>query len=207
MDYAEQRKRRIDLLTTRLHEALVLPDNGEHLARTGSLLKSKSLRTQKSKASFKVILSAMQDDYDPERASQTRFWSRALIKDALHNLVKRFQLELPKLPGFSWSSWVNTQAEILHSLCKRAQRNAKYVGKVPAQDMDHEDTQPMWGAEAGLFIMSIYILFEPLSRNLQYTCVAGWGACSRGGCIQNCNRCFAARRPGQAAHLRGCVMS
>ena len=141
MDFAEQRKRRIEKLSARFHEALIAPDQGHYLSKTGSFLDSKSLRTVRNKECFRVILAAAADDADPDREAKPRFWSRALIKDAVAHLVERYALELPRLPGFNWQSWLSTQAEAIHVLCKRAQRNHKYVAKKPP--MDNAETLPM----------------------------------------------------------------
>ena len=147
MDFGQQRKRRIELLTARFHEALIMPDGGRYLAQTGSFLDSKSFRTGRNKEIFKVILAAAVDEFDAEREAKTRFWSRALIKDALANLIEKHELTLPKLPGFNWKAWLNSQTGVIHMLCKRAQRNQKHVAK---KTMDTAETVPMEAGYANL---------------------------------------------------------
>ena len=59
--FQEQQARRVGALTARLYEALIFPDGGDYLKRTGALLKASSLRTNRNKEVFKIISRASKD--------------------------------------------------------------------------------------------------------------------------------------------------
>ena len=157
--FPEQHARRVRLLVARLHEALVAEDNGAFLSKTGSLLKSKSMRTKKNKAIFKTILKACADEeHEGHVIPQKRFWTKALMKKALSELVSQYDLVIPQLPGFHWGTWLEKQATLFHQLAKKAHRNGIA--------MDNMETQPLDGREAP----SMYIYIYPASYIL-YQCI------------------------------------
>ena len=122
--FQEQQVRRVEALTARLYEALIFPDGGSYLKRTGSLLKASTLRTNRNKEVFKIISRASKDlEEDGQGDGGKRFWTKALFRQSLEKLFKDHALQLPQLPGFSWRSWLSDQTGLLHSLAKKAFRN------------------------------------------------------------------------------------
>ena len=87
--FKDQHARRVSKLAE-LHEALVAEDDGEYLARTGSLVRSKTLRSKKARAAFSVILTADETNgqENDQVSTQKRFWTKSLVKHALENLFK-----------------------------------------------------------------------------------------------------------------------
>ena len=136
--FQEQHARRVGALADRLHEALVLPDGGEYLATTGSLLGSSNLRTEKSKQAFRIILQASSDCCSDD--ANARFWTKRTLKDALRSMVQRHNLSMPQLCGFTFESWFDQQTSTIHALCKRAHRNFK-------GPMDSMETQAQLGIQ------------------------------------------------------------
>ena len=123
--FKDQHARRVSKLAEKLHEALVAEDDGEYLARTGSLVRSKTLRSKKARAAFSVILTADETNgqENDQVSTQKRFWTKSLVKHALEKLVQVYRIEIPQLPGFTWPDWFKSQTKIVHSLCKTAFRN------------------------------------------------------------------------------------
>ena len=123
--FKDQHARRVSKLAEKLHEALVAEDDGEYLARTGSLVRSKTLRSKKTRAAFSVILTADETNgqENDQVSTQKRFWTKSLVKHALEKLVQMYGIEIPQLPGFTWPDWFKSQTKIVHSLCKKAFRN------------------------------------------------------------------------------------
>ena len=74
-DFNLQRELRVRKLAEKLHQALVLPDQGEYLARTGRFLRSNTLRTKETRFAFSKIIEAAKQcgvaglDYYSEPAS------------------------------------------------------------------------------------------------------------------------------------------
>ncbi len=142
-DFTLQRELRVKKLEEKLHEALVLPDQGEYLAKTGRFLRSNTLRTKSTRDAFKIILEAANDpcaynDLDSE-AGSSRFWTARVVADALKLLVKKHSLEVPQLPGFSWHGWIKEQTKLLHDLARRASRNSKAMDGDPTLQYPAED--------------------------------------------------------------------
>ena len=125
--YGAQRNERVRKLKRELFEAFVnYPDGGVYLARTGSLVCHRSLRTKKNREVFKAILEAC----DPEEEGpKSRFWTKRVFQDAVRGLADDYQLILPKLPGFDMGKWVTEEAKLLQSLAQKAQRN---FGRFPS---------------------------------------------------------------------------
>lgn len=117
--YCAQRGDRVRKLTSKLFEALIAPDDGVYLARTGSLLRHRTLRTRNNQAIFKTVLAACEDE--PETS---RFWTKRVLEDALKALIEEYKIRLPMLPGFSLEKWVGDQARLLKSLAQKAKRNS-----------------------------------------------------------------------------------
>ena len=124
--YGAQRNERVRKLKQKLYEALIYPDGGIYLARTGSLVCHRTLRTKKNREIFKTSLEAC----DPEEEGpNSRFWTKRVFQDSVKALVDDYGLNLPKLPGFDMNTWVIDQAKLLQSLAQKAQRN---FGRLPS---------------------------------------------------------------------------
>lgn len=134
--FQEQHARRVRALADRLHQALVLPDGGQYLASTGSLLESRSLRTMKNKQLFRIIVQASSDCCGPDDLN-ARFWTKRTLKDALRCMVQWHSLSMPQLCGFTYEGWLEQQTSLLQELCKRANRNFRSM----PQSMDDVETQ------------------------------------------------------------------
>lgn len=126
-DFAEQRACRVQRLAAKLHEALIEPDSGSFVARTGSLVRSNTLRTKSTRKAFRTILEASHDpDLSENDLSDTRFWAKRCMLDALKKMVNDNSLQVPQLPGFTWHSWFKKQSSLLHALVKKANRNSHH---------------------------------------------------------------------------------
>lgn len=120
--FAVQRAKRVNVLAKALHKVLVERDGGVFLARTGALIRGRSLRSKENKSIFSKILGAFPvESFDD--SGTARIWTKRLFKDSLDKLVKDYQLEFPRLPGFSYSAWLEDQANLLQTLAKKAKRN------------------------------------------------------------------------------------
>ena len=87
-DYAEQRACRVKRLAAKLHEALIEPDGGSFVARTGSLVRSNTLRSKSTRKAFTTILEAAHvPDVFENDCSDTRFWTKRCMQDALQKMV------------------------------------------------------------------------------------------------------------------------
>ena len=129
-DYAEQRACRVKRLAAKLHEALIEPDGGSFVARTGSLVRSNTLRSKSTRHAFKTILEASNrpDGFENDcSTSDSRFWTKRCMQDALQKMVHDSDsFQVPQLPGFTWANWFQTQSTLLHTLAKKANRNSHY---------------------------------------------------------------------------------
>ena len=124
--YAEQRQPRVHLLKKSLYDELLSKDGGALLAKTGSLLKGSSLRGKDNRKKFASIIQTFSQDDSDDQDGKSRFWTKRLFIDTLSALLNDYQLELPRIPGFSLHSWLKEQAGLLHDLAKRARRNSGY---------------------------------------------------------------------------------
>ncbi len=141
-DFLSQREERTKRLAAKLHEALILPDGGEFLGRTGSLLRAPNLRARVSRKAFNIILQAAKnpvDENDVEHG-ESRFWTKRLVYNSLTRMVSEHNLEVPQLPGFVWCTWFKEQTALIHSLAQKALRNSKAMADAdqtldyPAED-------------------------------------------------------------------------
>ena len=91
-----------------------------------------------------MVLSAADDDDDGQENDQVqkRFWTKSVVKNALKKMVETNELEVPQLPGFTWSSWFENQGKLVHSLCKKAYRNRSYDSGSSGAPMDQAETLP-----------------------------------------------------------------
>lgn len=138
--YAAQHVSRVDAVAEKMYFAFVKGDEGDFIARTGNLIRSNTLRTKKTKEAFEILLSA-KDEMSNEVSEDCRFWTKALVSNALKQMMSKHEVEVPQLPGFSWANWLKKQTNLVHSLCKRATRNRK-GGKIMATP-DTMQTVPM----------------------------------------------------------------
>lgn len=143
-----QHQRRVKALSERIYEAVIAPDGGLYVSKTGSLLQSTSLRTYRNREVFQTILRApydVQGVHDRSDEVSVRFWTKSVIRGAITVLFETHGIAIPQLPGFNWKQWLEEQVRLFHRLCKCAQRNA--AGK-PSSMTDTEETQPIHGMEA-----------------------------------------------------------
>lgn len=116
---AEQRRARSETLKVKLYEAVVEPDGGFYLARTGSLLRSRDLRGKANRKIFDHIRTAF-----PQHGNDvSRFWTKRLLSDSIDSLVRDYKLSLPELPGFKYDTWLRDQAMLFQTLAKKSRRN------------------------------------------------------------------------------------
>ena len=121
--YLAQRAKRVSTLKKTLYHVLVEGDGGVFLAKTGAFFRGRSLRSKENKHIFSKILGAFPESFGAENDRDTRIWTKRLFKDALDALVKEYNLEMPKLPGFKYETWLDEQSQLLQSLAKKAKRN------------------------------------------------------------------------------------
>lgn len=119
--FAAQQKDRVERLSQKLYEGLIAGDEGQFLARTGSLLRSNTLRTRKTRDAFHIILQAATDEeVSPNDVQKDRrFLSKRCVELSLRKMMKDNSLELPILPGFQWNDWYKHQALLIQSLAKK----------------------------------------------------------------------------------------
>ena len=134
--FAAQQKDRVERLAQKLYEGLIARDQGQYLARTGSLLRSNTLRTRETRDSFHIILQAATDEEvaPNDVQKERRFWSKRCVELSLRKMMKDHSLELPILPGFKWSDWFAQQTVLLQSLAKKATRNQRGSKAMAAAD-------------------------------------------------------------------------
>ena len=94
---------------------MVEGDGGVFLAKTGAFFRGRSLRSKENKNIFSKILGAFPEYFG--------IWTKRLFKDGLDALVKEYNLETPRLPGFKYETWLDEQSQLLQSLAKKAKRN------------------------------------------------------------------------------------
>ena len=82
-DFVQQHVDRVEILSTKLHEALVKGDSGAYVARTGSLLRSKTLRNLETRKVFETVMSASNQLPQNDAKKHCRFWSKRTMLDAL----------------------------------------------------------------------------------------------------------------------------
>ena len=57
-NFVQQHSDRVSVLAAKLYEALISGDEGAYLAKTGSLLRSRTLRSRETRKAFAVIVEA-----------------------------------------------------------------------------------------------------------------------------------------------------
>ena len=75
--FRTQHETRVRLLAHALYHGLIEEDGGEFLAKTGSLVKDRSLRTRWNRSAFNSILKACDSSQDH------RFWTKKVVRNAL----------------------------------------------------------------------------------------------------------------------------
>ena len=170
--FKAQHARRVAQLTKKLHEALVAEDDGEYLARTGSLVRSKTLRSKKTRAAFSVILTAGDTcgQENDQVSTEKRFWTKSLVRHALQKLVQDYKVEIPQLPGFTWPDWFKSQTQIVHSLCKKAFRNRLSMSGASTDtmdtlDYDAKDRVSFFSSSSGGFFPTHIHIFRSCPQN------------------------------------------
>ena len=164
-DFLQQREERVRRLAAKLHEALIAPDGGLYLAKTGSLLRAHNLRTKSTRKAFAVILESATSRKPINDLCRDRFWTHRVVLNALKRMVKEHNVEIPQLPGFVMQTWFKEQAKVIHSLAQKAHRNAKTaMGDAdPTMPYNVEDRR-MCGWEGSLSILQrIHILISCFS--------------------------------------------
>lgn len=141
-NFVQQHSERVSVLAAKLYEGLISGDEGAYVAKTGSLLRSKTLRSRETRKAFAVIVQAAVGSPCEEEQNdrkEKRFWSKRVVLDALKLMVKDRQLQVPQLPGFQWPEWFKEQSGLVHKLAKKASRNTRIFR---SKSMAEEDTQP-----------------------------------------------------------------
>ena len=158
-DFVQQQRDRVAILATKLYEGLVAGDNGAYLAKTGSLLRSNTLKSKETKKAFGIIVTASHRDpsWDNDQ-SERRFWSKKTVSEALRLMVKQKELQVPQLPGFSWSNWFKTQGDLVHGLAKKANRNQRYKPMSSADNLETLPYNPEDCVNGGLSFFNAYII-------------------------------------------------
>ena len=75
--FRTQHDTRVRLLAHALYHGLIEEDGGEFLAKTGSLVKDRNLRTRWNRSAFNYILKACGSDQDQ------RFWTKKVVHNAI----------------------------------------------------------------------------------------------------------------------------
>ena len=165
--YQAQRAQRVEILKKKLFEMLVEGDGGVFLAKTGAFIRGRSLRSHENRRVFEGILEAFphdQGEFNDHVAS--RIWTKRLFKDTISALVSDNNLELPRIPGFSFDTWLEDQATLMQGLAKKARRNAGHTPRGSSSMSDFDATLPynpedrvaMW------FGFSAVVLFGPVAH-------------------------------------------
>ena len=141
-NFVQQHSERVSVLAGKLYDALISGDQGAYVAKTGSLLRSRTLRSKETRKAFAVIVEAavgspVQNEENDRK--EKRFWSKRVVLDALKLMVKDRQLQVPQLPGFQWPEWFKDQSGLIHKLAKKASRNTR---SCRSKSMAEDDTQP-----------------------------------------------------------------
>ena len=142
MDWAKQRRERVQRLTRCLYDALISEDGGLYVGKTGSLIKGNSLRTRRNQKIFKMILEAEKLEKmhgSLENDSNKRFWTKKTMSESIQMLISTYEIKVPQVPGFTWKAWFEEQSRKLHELVKKAKRNCHGMDGVQTLPFDHEE--------------------------------------------------------------------
>ena len=142
----------VSVLAKCLWEAFVKADDGERLAKTGSLIDAETLKCKATREAFDIVMTA------GDNVEQKRFWTQRRVSRALEHMIKKYNIEVPITPGFTWATWLKDQAKVVHDLSQKSRRNAWRRSSSSASSMDYTDTVP-WDQE-------LHGYEEPLSINL-----------------------------------------
>lgn len=159
----------MDTLEKTLFHVLIEGDGGVFLARTGAFFRGRSLRSKENKSIFSKILGAFPvESFGADNDRGARIWTKRLFKDALDALVKEYNLEMPRLPGFKYETWLEEQSELLQSLAKKAKRNCGNspggsCSSLGSMDADAVATMPYEVQDRTLFVHRI-----PQGYNMLY---------------------------------------
>ena len=159
--FANQLGERAAIVAEKLYEALVLPDMGAWLAKTGSFLRGTNLRSKRNRAAFSIIMEASAG----VASTDARFWTKRMVSEAIAKVIQDHGLEIPMLPGFVWATWLKEQTALLHPLAKKALRNSKSMSAV-----DVAGTMPLWQEDRS-WVLSQRLQFELRSFKLVYYAV------------------------------------
>lgn len=141
MDFwAKQRCERIDRLTSSLYFALIHDDGGLFVGKTGSLVSGSNLRTRRNQKIFDIILDAEKGMSSLEN-DRKRFWTKKIMFESIRSLVSKYNVQVPQVPGFSWTNWFKDQSSTLHELVKRAKRNRRNMDCLQTLPFNPEEPQ------------------------------------------------------------------
>ena len=125
---AMARAEKISMISKLVFDHCVAPHT-ERIRQTGSILPTSSLRHK----STRDTLSWAKD------LDQGRYFTHALVRDVLTDILETHKVDLPCTPGFSQQKWVEDQSRILHKCLKKARRKSTAS---PAMDPSTLETQP-----------------------------------------------------------------
>ena len=131
------RKNRVHRLSALIYENCIQNDL-ERFQSTGSVLPTSSLRHRSTR-----------DCLHFAKSLQGRWFTKAMVKDALSHLLSVHQPKLPEVPGFSLESWLEQQTKCLQPLLARARRSTvqggdqegQVVEGAMAENPDNAETQ------------------------------------------------------------------
>ena len=154
MDYwAKQRSERIDRLTSSLYFALIHEDGGLFVGRTGSLVSGSSLRTRRNQKIFDIILEAEKSMNSLEN-DRKRFWTKKIMFESVRCLVSKYGIQVPQVPGFSWTNWFKEQSSTLHELVKKAKRNRRHMDGLQTLPFNQEEPHHVFDLLCGSRVSS-----------------------------------------------------
>ena len=113
----DERPEIVQKLAEAMFEGFVKEDDGGWLKRTGSLIALPSLRSSKTRKGFSLLRDSVAG------VDQKRFWTKAIIRDALAFMMKHYNLEVPMTAGFTWNEWLKQQTTSVHELAQKARKN------------------------------------------------------------------------------------
>ena len=129
------REAKIKVLSDLLY-ANCVEHHRDHVQARGSLAPTNSLRHRETRERLRFAKDLKDDN-------GSRYFTVALVRDALVHMTRTRDVKLPSTPGFDLHAWASAEAKNLHPLLKRARRTQQ-PGKVAPNDsaMDDAETQP-----------------------------------------------------------------
>ena len=70
-----------------------------------------------------------------------RFWTKKIMFESIRSLVSKYNVQVPQVPGFSWTNWFKDQSSTLHELVKRAKRNRRNMDCLQTLPFNPEEPQ------------------------------------------------------------------